>query len=125
MDGWTIPSNVREIHHFFKTQSDVHPTHSPEVLRCLMGYIIDLTLVMDQLFLNTLPIKPPRLLDLEQVDLALEDYKNTTARQVHYQIREYAKKSTFTQILVSNNAQQKVIELIQQHRVGCEKPLKP
>ncbi|KAF8062474.1 hypothetical protein FPV67DRAFT_1703291 [Lyophyllum atratum] len=31
---------------------------TPEVLRCLMGYIVDLTLVMDQLFLDTLPIKP-------------------------------------------------------------------
>ena len=96
--------------------------HSPEVLRCLMGYIIDLTLVMDQLFLDTLPIKPPRLLSADQIDMALENYKNSEAREVHRQIREYAKKSSFVQILQSNNAQQKVIELIRQHRVEDSTP---
>ena len=81
-----------------------------------MGYIIDLTLVMDQLFLDTLPLKPPRLLSMEQIDAALESYKNSEAQKVHRQIRAYTNKSTFGQILQSNNAQQKVIDLIRQHR---------
>jgi len=91
---------------------------SPEVLRCLMGYIVDLTLVMDQLFLNTLPLKPPRLLTNEQIDAALEDYKNTEGYKVHRAIREYVNKSTFGDILKSNNAQEKMIELIRHHRPG-------
>jgi len=95
---------------------------TPEVLRCLMGYIVDLTLVMDQLFLDTLPLKPPRLLTMEQIDMALESFKNSDARAVHMQIREYAQKSTFAQILRSNNAQQTVIDLIRQHRVDDSKP---
>ncbi|KAI0246610.1 hypothetical protein BJV78DRAFT_125834 [Lactifluus subvellereus] len=89
---------------------------TPEVLRCLMGYIVDLTLVMDQLFLNTLPLKPPRFLTTEQIDAALEDYKNSEAVEVHRAIREYANQATFGKILRANDAQQKVIELIKQHR---------
>jgi hypothetical protein len=81
-----------------------------------MGYIVDLTLVMDQLFLNTLPLKPPRLLTEEQIDAALEDYKNSEAVNVHRAIREYVNNATFGEILRANNAQQKVIELIKQHR---------
>lgn len=87
-----------------------------------MGYIIDLTLVMDQLFLDTLPLKPPRLLTTDQIDMALENYKQSEAQKVHYEIREYAKKTTFGRILKSNNAQQKVIELIRRHRMDHTKP---
>ena len=92
--------------------------HSPEVLRCLMGYIVHLSLVMDQLFLNTLPLKSPRLLTKEQIDVTLEDYKNTEGYKVHRAIREYVNKSTFGDILKSNNAQEKMIELIRHHRLG-------
>ncbi|KDR79395.1 hypothetical protein GALMADRAFT_137237 [Galerina marginata CBS 339.88] len=91
---------------------------SPEVLRCLMGYIVDLTLVMDQLFLDTLPIKPPRRVTEEQVTMSLEHYKISEAAKVHRAIREYANKATFVKILQSNKAQDKVIELIRQHRAG-------
>jgi len=85
---------------------------TPEVLRCLMGYIVDLTLIMDRLFLDILPQKPPRQLSAELVDMALETYKISSALSIHNEIREYAQKSTFTQILKSNNAQQKVVEII-------------
>ena len=81
-----------------------------------MGYIVDLTLVMDQILLNILPLKPPRLLTAEQIDVALEDYKNSEAVQVHGAIREYVNQATFGEILRANNAQQKEIELVKQHR---------
>jgi len=58
---------------------------------------------------------PPRRLTVEQVDMALENYKTSDAAKVHRQIREYANKTTFARILQSNNAQEKVIELIQEH----------
>jgi len=87
-----------------------------------MGYIVDLTLVMDQLFLHTLPQKLPRLLSADQIDMALENYKNSEAQEVHHQVREYVKKTTFAAILHSNNAHLKVIELIQQHRAGDSLP---
>ena len=119
MGDYCIQTNVRVKYAGRQTFTDMR-THdrSPDVLRCLMGYIIDLTLVMDQLFLDTLPLKPPRLLTVEQIDMALESYINTEARKVHRQIREYVTKSTITQILRSNNAQQMVIDLIRQHRAA-------
>ena len=92
--------------------------HSPEVLRCLMGYIVDLTLVMDQLFLNILPLEPPRFLTKEQIDAALEDYKNTEGYKVHRAIREYVNQTTFGEILQSNNAQDMMIKLIKRHQRG-------
>ena len=77
-----------------------------------MGYIVDLTLIMDQLFLVILPQKPPRRLSAELIDMALEGYKTSSALSIHNEIREYAQKPTFAQILKSNNAQQKVVEII-------------
>jgi len=91
---------------------------TPEALRCLMGYIVDLTLVMDQLFLDTLPVEPPRRVTVEHIDMALENYKASEAAKVHHDIREYANQATFAKILQSNKAQDKVIQLIQQHRAG-------
>jgi len=80
-----------------------------------MGYIVDLTLVLDQLFLDTLPIKPPRYVSADQIEMALEGYKVSEATKVHRAIREYANSATFPQILQANNAQEKVIELVQEH----------
>jgi hypothetical protein len=45
--------------------------------------------------------------------MALDSYKTSRAPSIHDQIRDYAQQSTFMQILKSNNAQQKVIEMIQ------------
>jgi len=83
-----------------------------------MGYIVDLTLVLDQLFLDTLPIKPPRYVSSDQIEMALEGYKVSEATKVHRAIREYANKATFPQILQANNAQEKVIELVHEHLAG-------
>jgi hypothetical protein len=80
-----------------------------------MAYIIDLTLVMDQLFLNVLVGKPPRLLTIEQIEGTLTDYRNFEAAKVHHAIREYANKATFPKILQADNAQEKIIELIYKH----------
>ena len=81
-----------------------------------MGYIIDLTLVMDQLFLDTLSTPPPRSLNVDQVYEALEHYKTWKAAKVHKAVREYTDRATWREILQANNAQEKVIELIKQHR---------
>jgi len=102
---------------FIKWINEIYE-RTPEVLRCLMAYIVDLTLVMDTLFLNTLPIKPPRHLTMKQIDIALENYKDSKAAKVHQAIRDYANKATFETILQSDKAQDRVIELIKQHRAG-------
>jgi hypothetical protein len=104
---------------FFNATTDAPTDYArPEALRCLMGYIVDLTLVMEQLFLDTFSLTPPRLLSADQIDRALEKYKNSEAQEVHHEVREYLNKVTFAAILKSNNAHEKVIELIQQHRAS-------
>ncbi|KAF8135881.1 hypothetical protein K438DRAFT_1882461 [Mycena galopus ATCC 62051] len=89
---------------------------TPEGLRCLMGYIIDLTLVLDQLFLVVLAIRPPRALTMTEIDIALGEYTRLDLGNVHREIRQYANKMTFAQVLQANNAEQKVKELIEQFR---------
>lgn len=79
-----------------------------------MGYIVDLTLVMDHLFLALLPGKLPRPLTAEDINLALENYSEVEA--VHTKIRKYAKTSSFKKICRSNNAEKEVKDLIRAHR---------
>jgi hypothetical protein len=88
---------------------------SPEALRFFMGYIVDLTLVMDQLFLVTLAFKSPRTLVQADIDVALESFKASYTASIHREIRGYANKATFMQILRSNNAEEKVKELIKRY----------
>ncbi|KAJ7798431.1 hypothetical protein B0H14DRAFT_2906629 [Mycena olivaceomarginata] len=79
-----------------------------EVLRFFMGYIVDLTLVMDHLFLA--PSSRP------DINLALENYKKSEVAAVHTKIRKYAKTSSFKKIYRSNNAEKEVKDLIKAHR---------
>jgi len=83
-----------------------------------MGYIVDLTLVMEQLFLVILSLKQHKTwtVTMEHIDTALEHYEAAVATEVHREIREYANNTTFGQICKSNKAQEKVIELIGRHR---------
>ncbi|KAJ6455144.1 hypothetical protein C8R45DRAFT_1111525 [Mycena sanguinolenta] len=56
---------------------------SPETLRLFMGYIIDLTLVLDQLFVIVLALGPPNLLTQTDIDAALDKYTSGAAKTVH------------------------------------------
>ncbi|KAJ7208974.1 hypothetical protein GGX14DRAFT_633103 [Mycena pura] len=61
---------------FVKFITDIY-RDTPKVLRCFMGYIVDLTLVLDQLFLVVVSFRPPRPLTSEDVETALENYKDS------------------------------------------------
>ena len=86
-----------------------------------MGYIIDLTLVMEQLFLVVLAIRPSRALTEDDIDVALENYKNSEIALVHREIRKYVNKATWAEILQSNKAEEKVKELIGRYSVDYER----
>ncbi|KAJ7205726.1 hypothetical protein GGX14DRAFT_644217 [Mycena pura] len=88
--------------------------NTPEILRCFMGYIVDLSLVMDQLFHITLA-RAARPLTDKEIDEALENYKNARLGAVHRKIRAYAGKATISQILVAGPAEAKVKELIREY----------
>ncbi|KAJ7751360.1 hypothetical protein B0H16DRAFT_1840576 [Mycena metata] len=84
---------------------------TPETLRCFMGYIIDLTLVLEQLFHVTLS-KAPSSLTNKDIDMAFENYKNSGLGMVHRRIREFVEAESFTKIVKGKEAQDKVKELI-------------
>ncbi|KAJ6455170.1 hypothetical protein C8R45DRAFT_1222596 [Mycena sanguinolenta] len=89
---------------------------TPETLRLFMGYIIDLTLVLDQLFVIVLALGPGNLLTQTEIDAALKKYGSDAVNTVHAEIRKYCNKATFGQIRRSNKAEEKITELIEAHR---------
>ncbi|KAF7333955.1 G domain-containing protein [Mycena sanguinolenta] len=93
---------------------------TPETLRLFMGYIIDLTLVLDQLFVIVLALDTPNVLTQKEIDSALDKYTSGSANTVHAEIREYCNDTTFAKICSSNKAEQKITELIDTHRVRWE-----
>lgn len=60
-----------------------------------MGYIVNLTLVLDQLFLVVLSTNIPRPLTTEDITKAVENYKHLHMANVHREIRQYVNKATF------------------------------
>ena len=81
-----------------------------------MAYIIDLTLVLDQLFLITLEHRPARRLTMDDINLAVSNYRTSNTATVHNKIREYANKATVAEICHSTKAEEKVKELIKEYR---------
>ncbi|KAJ6455150.1 hypothetical protein C8R45DRAFT_1222584 [Mycena sanguinolenta] len=94
---------------------------TPEALRLFMGYIIDLTLVLDQLFVIVLALGPPNRLSQTEIEAALDKYTSGAADDVHTEIREYCNEASFAKIYRSNKAEEKITELIENHHVKWEK----
>ncbi|KAJ7618688.1 hypothetical protein FB45DRAFT_932228 [Roridomyces roridus] len=88
---------------------------TPETLRCFMGYIVDLTLVMDHLFLAVLSMNPPRPITQDDLDQAVLQYQEAHMARVHREIRQYVNKASFQVILQSNKAEVKVKDLIKEY----------
>jgi hypothetical protein len=59
---------------------------SPSTAQYLGAYIVDLTLILHQLFLGTLPLEPPRRLSKELIDSALNTYQVDSAA-IHRRVR--------------------------------------
>ncbi|KAJ7213523.1 hypothetical protein GGX14DRAFT_618916 [Mycena pura] len=92
----------------------------PDILRCFMQYVIDLVLVLDQLFHMVLS-RPPRSLTKEDIDLTMERYRSsTTAAQVRSELQIYADRATLAQILQRNRAEAKIVELIARYRTPAQ-----
>ncbi|KAJ7235233.1 hypothetical protein C8J57DRAFT_1194924 [Mycena rebaudengoi] len=92
---------------------------TPGSLRCFMAYIVDLTLIMEQLFLMVLSMNPRRALTEKDITKATENCKSTIAG-VHREIRQYVNKASFGKILRSNKAEEKVWELIKRYCLQYE-----
>jgi hypothetical protein len=62
----------------------------PLTALCLGAYIVDLTLVLHKLFIDTLNMEPPRTLSEELVFDTLQNYRDSDATKVHHLVREIA-----------------------------------
>ncbi|KAJ7194960.1 hypothetical protein GGX14DRAFT_545962 [Mycena pura] len=91
---------------------------TPETLRCLMAYIVDLTLIMEELFHIALACRPVRKLTTEDIGLAVKNYVESHAEKVHSEIRSYTKASKLSNILRSRKAEDEVKSLIAKYRRG-------
>ncbi|KAF7328138.1 G domain-containing protein [Mycena venus] len=97
---------------FVKWATRIYET-TPEVLRCFIGYIVDLTLILDEIFRLVISRRTPgSSLTQVEVNIAVETYRNTGMQAVHGEIRKYVNKATFAEILDSNKAEEKVKILI-------------
>ncbi|KAJ7066193.1 hypothetical protein C8F01DRAFT_1248230 [Mycena amicta] len=66
----------------------------PETLPCLMAYIVDLTLIMEELFHIALAFRPIRTLAMEDIELALDNYvKSHAAKKAEDEVRSLFAKN--------------------------------
>ncbi|KDQ56951.1 hypothetical protein JAAARDRAFT_47669 [Jaapia argillacea MUCL 33604] len=88
---------------------------TPSIVRCLMGYIVDLTIVMQRLFLL---INPADSAPLTQVivDSTLEGYdKSREKMEVHNQIREFVRDASIFRGMGKDRVFEQVVTLINKH----------
>ena len=90
----------------------------PVTLRCLMAYIVDLTLVLEHLFWIALAAGASVQVQQQWLQLATEEFRTSQHRaQVHTQIRAYVDETSFARHLEPSHAQDEVARLIRAHRV--------
>ncbi|KAJ7731084.1 hypothetical protein B0H16DRAFT_1584347 [Mycena metata] len=87
---------------------------TPETLRCFMGYIVDLSLVLDKLFRITL-LRACRPITQAEIEQAFDQYKEGELGRVHREIRQFAGKATIQEIVRTKPAEEKIKELIKQY----------
>ncbi|KAF8184108.1 hypothetical protein K438DRAFT_1766553 [Mycena galopus ATCC 62051] len=90
--------------------------NAPETLRCLMAYIVDLTLIMEELFHIALAFRPIRTLAMEDIELAMDNYVKSHAEKIHSEIRVYTKASRVSKIMRPQKAEDEVKSLIEKNR---------
>ena len=61
----------------------IFPCNSPLTALCLGAYIVDLTLILHNLFTATLTKEPPRPLNMELIADTLKSYKDSDSGNIH------------------------------------------
>jgi len=84
---------------------------SPKILRCFMGYIVDLTLILEQIFRVTLS-KSSSPLTEPDIEAGFESYVNSGLGNVHREIREFVKDESLTKIARGDDVAEKIRNLI-------------
>ena len=87
-------------------------------MRCLIGFIVDLTLVMDTLFWLTRH-HGAEMITVTVINRALKMY-NARKMPVHADIRTWVDEQRFVDCLDADQALQKITHLIDSHRFKPE-----
>lgn len=88
-------------------------------LRRLMAYIIDLTLVMQNLFWLVAIYRVP--VSRRLVKLAAKAYQESTVKaEVHFEVQEHVSKETVVNRVQRDSALGKIVELINHFRIDTE-----
>ncbi|SRR6266702_7717074 len=87
----------------------IFPCNSPLTALCLGAYIVDLTLILHDIFIATLVMEPPRPLNRELIAGTLESYKDSNSGKIHRLIGDIA---SGTRALV--DPKEKLADLIRQ-----------
>jgi hypothetical protein len=93
-------------------------------LRFFLGYVVDLTLVLDRLFMVTSTIGQTTGLKLDDINSALENYKTSTAAKVHSDIRKYVEETIAKQMPQCSGAQSEDQEVVGQTLAESKSPQK-
>ena len=78
-----IGIGILAIKHLYRVYQAV-----PLTAQYLGAYIVDLTLILHRLFLNTLPMEPPRRLTKELIDSEVHNYLTMDCKEIHSGIRK-------------------------------------
>ncbi|KAJ7611554.1 hypothetical protein DFH06DRAFT_156488 [Mycena polygramma] len=84
---------------------------SPEILRCFMGYIVDLTLILEEIFLVTLSKSSSPLTEAD-IENAFQNYVERGLGDVHRDIREFVGHESFAEITRGADAEDMIKTLI-------------
>ncbi|KDQ56679.1 hypothetical protein JAAARDRAFT_194652 [Jaapia argillacea MUCL 33604] len=88
---------------------------TPGIIRCLMGYIVDLTIVMQRLFWLTHPADSAPLTK-EKVDSTLEEYDNSNEKmEVHNRIVRFVSDAGIFRGMGKDRIFEEVVALIRAH----------
>jgi hypothetical protein len=76
-----------------------------------MGYIVDLTLILEQIFLVTLSRASSPLTESD-IEIAFKNYLEGGLGEVHREIREFVEHESFAKIARGDDAEEKIKNLI-------------
>ena len=91
---------------------------SHENIRCIMAYIVDLTVILNGLFMSSHSVSAT------EVQSAMKDYAQTGARgQIHAEIRSFVREMPFSTYQERDTIMEKIIDLIRQNCIPPSQPL--
>jgi hypothetical protein len=82
-----------------------------------MGYVIDLTLIMEQLFHITVSKSCGPLTEAD-IDASFTNYRGSGLGNVHREIREFVEQGSFADIVRGNGTEEKMKSLIYKYSVA-------